>query len=74
MCQADRPAHDVGLGQRRVVDAVAAELALQPPGHLEDAALALDLAEVLVAGRVGHVLAEDEDARVARHLVAHAAR
>src|SRR5205814_7861386 len=38
--EADRPTHDVGLGQGRVVDAPAAELPLQPPGDLENAALA----------------------------------
>src|SRR5207248_10914055 len=52
----DRPAHDVRLGERRVVHAVAPELALQPPGDLEDAALALHLREVLLAAGVGDVL------------------
>ena len=70
--QADRAADDVGLGERRVVDPVAAELLLQSPGDLEDAALALHLAEVLLAAGVGHVLAEDDDARIARHLVLQA--
>ena len=40
---ADGAADDVGLRQRRVEDAVGAELALQSGGQLEDAALALDL-------------------------------
>ena len=72
MRQADRAANDVGLSKRRVVHAVAAELPLQPPRHLEHTALALHLAEVLLAGDVGHVFAEHEDARVAAHLVLHA--
>ena len=72
MRQADRAADDVRLGQRRVVHARAAELLLQSPRHLEDAALALDLAEVLFARHVGDVLAEHEDLRVAPHLVLHA--
>ncbi len=69
---ADGAADDVGLGERRVPDAVGAELGLQAGGELEDAALALDLAgaEGLVAGGVGDVFAEDDDARVAAHLVA----
>ena len=49
-----------------------AEPPLQAVGDLEDAALALDLVEARLAGAVGHVLAEDDDARVARHLVAQA--
>src|SRR5207245_8566846 len=42
----DRPTHDVGLGQGRVVDALAAELPLQAPRDLENAALALHVLEV----------------------------
>ena len=50
-----------------------AELALQVVGDLEDAALALDLGRGSSSRRaVGHVLAEDHDARVARHLVVQA--
>ena len=45
---------------------------LQAVGDLEDAALALDLGEARFARAVGHVLAEDHDARVARHLVVQA--
>ena len=62
----------VRFGERRVVDARAAELLLQAPRDLEDAALALDLAEVLLARDVGDVLAEDEDLLIAPHLVLHA--
>ena len=68
----DRAADDVGLGERRVVHAVAPERPLQSPGHLEDAALALHVGQVVLAAAVGHVLAEDDDPRVARHLVAQA--
>src|SRR5205814_3809051 len=42
----DRPTHDVGLGQGRVVDAPAAELSLQPPRDLENAPLAFHVLEV----------------------------
>ena len=70
--ETDGASHDVCLGEGRVVDAVAAELPLQAPGHLEDAALAFDFLEVLLAADVGDVLAEHEDARVARHLIFHA--
>ena len=63
--------HDVRLGERRVVHARTAKLRLQAVRRLEHAALPLHLAEVLLARHVGHVLAEDEDARVAPHLVAH---
>src|SRR5213595_4160599 len=45
--QPDRPAHDVRLGERGVVHAVAPELALQPPRDFEDAPLSLHVPEVL---------------------------
>ena len=64
----DRPADDVGLRERRVVDAVAPEAFLQAPGHHEDAALSLHLAGRLLPGDIGDVLAEDHDARIALHL------
>src|SRR5438445_3504854 len=70
--EADRPAHDVGFRQGRVVDALAPELTLQAPGDLEDPALALDLLEELLAAAVRHVLPESEDARIAGHLVLEA--
>ena len=69
---ADGAAHDIGLGQRRVEDPLGAELGLQAGGELEDAALALDLGERLLAAGVGHVFAIDDDARVAAHLVVQA--
>ncbi len=69
---ADGAAHDVGLGQRRVEDALGAELGLQAGGELEDAALALDLGERVFAAGVGHVFAVDDDARIAAHLVVQA--
>ena len=55
--RADRGADDHRLGQRRVDDAVVAELRPQPVGRQEDAALLAD------------VLAEDDDRLVAAHLV-----
>ena len=55
---ADRGADDAALGERRVDDAVVAELVPEALGDAEDAA---DLA---------HVLAEHDDAIVAPHLVA----
>src|SRR3954470_12940391 len=64
--------NDVRFGERRVVDATAAELLLEPPRHLEHATLSLDLAEVFLARYVGNVLSEDEDLLVAPHLVLHA--
>jgi hypothetical protein len=70
----DRAPDDVRLGERRVVHARRAELGLQAVRRLEHAALALDLAQVLLARHVGHVLAEDEDALVAPHLVLAASR
>src|SRR5687768_3153825 len=42
--ETDRAADDVGFGEWRVVDALVAELLLQPPGDFEDATLALHLA------------------------------
>ena len=62
---ADRAADDVGLGERRVEHAVVAEHPLQAVRHLEDAALALDERQRRLPARVGDVLAEDDDARVA---------
>ena len=47
-------------------------LLLQAVRDLEHAALALDLAQVLLARHVGHIFAKHENAFVARHLVFHA--
>ncbi len=47
-----------------------AELALQAVGGLEHPALALHLVQDLRPGGVGHVLAEQQDGRVAGHLLA----
>ncbi len=65
-------AHDGGLGQRRIENAVVAELVLQAEGQLEDSTLALhQLAfQVFFAAAIGHVFAEDHDALVALHFVA----
>ena len=68
----DRAPDDVGFGERRVVDAVRAVAPLQVVRDLEDAALALHLAEARLARAVRDVLAEHHDARVARHLVVEA--
>ena len=65
---ADAAADDVGLRQRRVVAAGLTEVALEPVGGAEHAALALELGQQRLAG-VGHVLAEDADALVGRHLL-----
>src|SRR5438067_1929432 len=59
---------DVRFGERRVEDARAAETTLQIRRHLEDAAFALDLFEILLARAIRHVLAEDDDARITRQL------
>ena len=71
---AEGAADDVGFGQRRVEDAVGAELALQAGGEFEDAALAFDLLvfQILLAGAVGDIFAEDDDALVAPHFVVQA--
>ncbi len=66
---ADRPADDVGFRNRRVEHPVVAKRALETVGDLEDAALARHELQCLAAAGVGDVLAEDHDARVARHLV-----
>ena len=39
---------------------------------LEDATLAFDLVELVFVAAIGHVFAEDHDARIARHLVPQA--
>ena len=44
----------------------------KPVRDLEDAALALDLGQIAFVAAVGHVLAKDQDARVAGHLVPQA--
>ena len=55
-----------------LIAARAAKLPLQPVRDFEDAALALDLAQIAFVAAVGHVLAKNQDARVARHLVLQA--
>ena len=71
--QPDGAAHDVRLGEGRVVDPIAPELPLQAPRDLEHPALPLHLLEILLPARVGHVLAVHENAWVPRHLVFEAA-
>jgi hypothetical protein len=62
---ADGAADDVGLGQGRVVDAVAAEAFCSPVVTLNTPPLPLTSARHLLAASVGDVLAEHHDARVA---------
>ena len=62
-------ADDCRFGERRVEDAIVAERALQAVGDLEHAALARHAGQRLGPAAVGDVLAEDDDARVAGHLV-----
>ena len=69
---ADSPAHDIGLTERRIKDALRAELGLQARGELEDSALALDLDKNLLAAGVGNIFAIDHNARIATHLVVQA--
>ena len=66
---ADGAADDVGFGQRRIEDARRAESPLQSPGGFEYAALALHVGQVLLAAAIGHVLAENHDARVALQFI-----
>ena len=57
---ADGAPDDVGFGERRIEDAVAAERALQPVRRLEHAALARHLVEDVGRAGVGDVLAEHD--------------
>ncbi len=70
----DGAADDGGFGERGVEDAAGAEFALQAGGELEDSPFAFDLlvGEVFLAGAVGDIFAEDDDARVAAHFVVEA--
>ena len=74
-CHAEGATHDVSFGERRVEDAVGAELALQAGGELEDSTFAfyLLLFQILLVRAVGDILAKDHDALVAPHLIAQAA-
>src|SRR5271170_3523127 len=65
---------NVCLGQRRIEGAVAAEFGLQASRELEDTTLALHqpFTQILFTAAVGHVLAKDDDARIAPHLVLQA--
>ncbi len=68
---ADRAADNVGLGQGRVEDTVAAEFHLQAGCQLEDAAFAFDLLflQILLAAAVRNIFAENHDPAVAPHLI-----
>ena len=65
-------AHDRRFGDRRVDDPRLAELAEQPLGDAEHAAIGVALA--LAAGAAGDILADHDDARVAAHLLGAAPR
>ena len=65
----DRAADDIGLGQRRVEDAIAAESPLEPMRRLEHATFAGNQRQRRLVTGIGDVLSEDDDARVMRHLV-----
>src|SRR5206468_12878963 len=66
----DGPPDDVGLGEGRVVYPIAPEGALQSPGDLEDAALALDVPQILFPAAIGHILPEQDDSWIPHHLIA----
>ena len=69
----NRASYNVGFGERRVPHAVIAKLFLQTLGDLEHAALALEPAgsQLRVARGIRNVLAKDDNALVAPHLVVH---
>src|SRR5215472_9812971 len=71
---ADSASYDIGLGQRRVEDAVAAELHLQASGEFEYSTFAFDLLlhQVFFAAAIGHVFTENHDAIIAPHLILQA--
>ena len=66
---ADRPADDAGFGERRVEHPIVAVQTLQAVRQLEDAALARHDRQRFLAAGFRDVLAEHDDARIARHLV-----
>ena len=61
-------AHNRGFGYRGVEAALRAVLYLQSRGGLEDSALALHLAQIVLARAVRHILTEHNHARIAPHL------
>src|SRR2546421_3454390 len=64
---------NVRFGQWGVKYASAAEVSLQVCGDFEYATFALYFVQVLLARAIGHVLAEDHNARVSFHLHLQAA-
>ena len=64
--------HNTGFGQRRIEDAVGAEIHLQTVREFEDSALALHhfLGQILFTAAIGHVFAKDQHALVVLHLIA----
>ena len=55
-----------------LIAARAAKMPLQAMRDLEDAALAFHLGQIAFMAEVGNVLAKNQDARVARHLILQA--
>src|SRR5690349_20392459 len=62
------PTDDVCFSEWSVKYALAAELALEVRCYFENAALALNCFQILLARAIGHVLAKHNDARIAFHL------
>ena len=63
--------NDVRFRQRRIVNALGAELLLQTPCDFEDSTLAPHLVDVLLAGNIGDILPKHDNARVPQHLIPH---
>src|SRR5437660_1166456 len=66
--------HNGGFRKRRIENAIGTEFHLQAGSQFENTALAFDefLLEILFTAAVSHVLAINNDARVAPHFVAQA--
>ena len=62
-------AHECGLRQRGVQDALVAELLDEAAGGAEGSAPGVDDAQMLATGAAGDFLAHDDDGRVAAHLL-----
>ncbi len=60
---------NIGFGERRIEHAVAAEFSLQAGSRFKDAALPFHFCELFFAAAVGDILAEHNDALIARHFV-----
>src|SRR5687768_194482 len=69
----NRAPDDVRFGEWRIEYANTAKLSLQVRSNFEYAALAFHFSEKLFARAIGDVLAENNNARVARHFGMHGA-